>query len=135
LNAYQELIIPNGEPLHAKLKDTLDAIMCMPILKRIHKWEYVLGRCTKCSKYPMPTFKSTPDENDAFTKIPFCHYKNFTKFLIHKVLDEKAKQWDACEEQHELNALFKKGKICQQKELTHLEETIGHFMEEFLEKY
>jgi hypothetical protein len=38
-----------------------------------------------------------------------------------------------------LHPLFKKGKTCRQKELTHSEETIGHFMEEYylplLEKY
>jgi hypothetical protein len=139
LATYQEFVLPNGEPLHPKPKDALDAIMCAPILNGIRKWECVLGRCAECSKYPTPAFESTTDENDVFAKIPFRHYKNFTKCTIHKVLDDKAKQCDACEEQYELNNLYKKGKIRRRKELTRSEETIGHFMEEYylplLEKY
>jgi hypothetical protein len=113
--------------------------MCAPILNGIRKWECVLGRCAECSEYPTLAFESITDKNDMFAKIPFRHYKNFTKCSIHKVLDEKAKQCDVCEEQHEFNPLFKKGKIRWQKELTRSEEMIGHFMEEYylplLEKY
>jgi hypothetical protein len=111
VKAYQDFVLPNGEPLHEKPKNALDAIMCPPIMNGIRKWECVLGRCSECSKYPTPTFESINDENDGFAKIPFRHYKNFTKCSIHKVLDEKAKQCNACEEQHELNPLYKKGKI------------------------
>jgi hypothetical protein len=139
LKTYQEFVLPNGEPLHSKPKDALGAIMCEPILNGIRKWECVLGRCGECSKYPTPAFESTTDENDAFAKIPFRHYKNFTKCSIHKVLDDKAKKCDVCEEEHESNPRFKKGKIRRRKELTRSEETIGLFMEEYylplLEKY
>ena len=139
LQTYNQFVLPNGEPLHAKPKDALCAIMCAPVLNRIRKWECVLGQCAECSKYPTPAFESITDENNAFAKIPFQHYKNFTKCSIHKVLDKKAKQCDVCEEQQELNPLFKKGKIRKQKELTRSELSIGQFMEEYylplLEKY
>ncbi len=139
LKTYADFFLPNGDPLHAKPRDALDAVMCPPIHKGIRKWECVLSRCSECPEYPTPTFETSMDENDGITMIPFQHYKNFTKCSIHKVLDEKAKVCGIYEEQEEMNPKFKKGKIRRRKELTRTEETIGTFMETYylplLEKY
>jgi hypothetical protein len=139
LKTYANYFLPNGDPLHAKPRDALDAVMCPPIHKGIRKWECVLSRCSDCPKYPTPAFETSKDENDGIAMIPFRHYKNFTKCSIHKVLDEKAKVCGICEEQEEMNPKFRKGKIRRRKELTRTVETIGTFMEQYylplLEKY
>jgi Mlc titration factor MtfA (ptsG expression regulator) len=43
LMTHKQFILPNGEPIHAKPKDALGAIMCTPVLNIIRKWEYVFG--------------------------------------------------------------------------------------------
>jgi hypothetical protein len=139
LKEYQDLVMPNGKPMHEKPKDALEAVMCPPIQDGFRKWECVLSRCQECPQYPTPPPEIVSNDNDVFAKIPFRHYQNFTKCTIHRVLHETAKQCDLCEEQQELNDGFKKGKIRRRKELTKSELTIATFMETYylpmLEKY
>jgi hypothetical protein len=139
LKKYQDLVMPDGRPMHEKPKDALVAVMCAPVQDGHRRWDCVLSRCQECPKYPTPAPETVSDDNDVTAKIPFRHYQTFTKCTVHRVLDEKAKECDLCEEQQQLNERFKKGKIRRRKELTKSEVTIAAFMEKYylpmLEKY
>ena len=131
--------MPDGNYLHAKPKDALEAVMCLSVLKGFRHWDCVLGRCPDCPKYPTPTQETVSDDNDAKAKIRFNHYKAFTKCAIHNVLSEGAKKCAVCEEQKRSNDGFKIGKIRTRKELARSYLPIGTFMNQYylpmLEKY
>jgi hypothetical protein len=131
LKAYQDLVMPNGKPMHEKPKDALEAVMCAPVKDGFRRWECVLSRCKDCPKFPSPAQEEITDKNDVNAKINFRHYQLFTKCSIHRVLFANAKQCELCEEQQELQNDFQKGKIRKRKELTKSEISIGAFMEEY----